>query len=103
MKLPLPLNDIDVGIVNQKCFFCGQTKTVRFNEHYTWCPNCFTVYTKMGLISKSCRHITEDSPVVQKLPEKEELRENKAFIRDMYNGKYMWCSICGKKCLADGW
>lgn len=79
-----------------KCYFCGED-TVRFHEHYFFCPECSAIYTYLIVWSSKCSHIKEGIPTVLREPWYADLRNKKAYIKDEK------CSICHKECVADGW
>jgi hypothetical protein len=98
----------EFGIVDETCYFCGHEKTLRFKEHYTFCPYCSAIYTSMIAI-KTCRHFKDDVVVVNHEPwfenvKKELLEKNKAYIMEASDDPGCGsCSICSSYCTADGW
>lgn len=95
-------NDIDIAefaIVDEECYFCKHSKTILFDEHFIFCPNCSTIYTFMWVYS-SCDHINDTTPVVLRKPWKG-YEANSVYMID--NGTSKECSICGTICEADGW
>ena len=88
----------------EKCYFCG-TKTIRFHEHYYFCPECSAIYTYLIIQQSSCTHITTgvDFPTVIRVPWYKKVRDNKIYIRDDYKDDNQRCSVCSKICVADGW
>ena len=85
----------------EKCCFCGSDDIVWHNEHYTFCKNCTAIYTHSMLQKTNCSHITEDSVCVDRPPWFRNARESVPYIKETDNGQF--CSVCGKKVIADGW
>jgi len=97
----------DFAIVNEECYFCSHKKTVLFDEHYSFCPDCSAIYTNMIAV-ETCQHFKDDVIVVVREPWftylKKELRdEEKAYIVEDECSGMGQCSMCGKLCIADGW
>jgi hypothetical protein len=97
----------EFAVVNEVCYFCDHEKTVLFNEHYSFCPDCSAIYTSMMAV-ESCPHFKDDVLVTTREPWfahlREELREKgKAYIVEDEGNGLGQCSICGKLCIADGW
>jgi len=101
----------EFGVVQEECYFCGQLRTIRFNEHYTFCPNCSAIYTFFILVDSNCEHVSNNTPAVIREPwyYRGPERPIKPYI---YEGKVLSygqirkvqkCSVCNKKCIADGW
>jgi len=90
----------EFGITHEKCYFCGQPRTILFSEHYIFCPNCSVIYTNMILQESGCDHITKDTPYISKKPW---YTYSKAYIHDTDDLKKQVCSICGAECESDGW
>jgi len=88
------------GNREEKCYFCGEN-TIRFHEHYHFCPDCSAIYTYLIVLKSRCEHIKERTPTVIRQPWYKEVREGKAYIEDL--DKWQKCSICGRACTADGW
>ena len=88
----------EFGIVDRACYFCGQPRTVRHSEHYTFCPNCSAIYSKMILQESHCKHFSEDQAIVIELePCYPEYRDKP------YIDKGDICSVCGLNVDANGW
>ena len=98
----------EFGIVDEKCYFCGHEKTVRFNEHYTFCPSCTAISTNLMAVD-TCEHFKGDAVVATREPWSDKIVEdliNKQipYIIEDDDGEGVGnCSICGKPCIADGW
>ncbi len=105
--------DVDLcefGIVYGECVFCNQPRTVEFDKHYNFCPNCKAIYTTMLIQKAGCKHVVDGTPIAIQEPWNEEDRKGAEFIRvlrlstvnpdepDQY-----FCSVCSKKCVVDGW
>ena len=90
----------EFGIVEEQCYFCGQPRTVSFNEHYTFCPNCGCEYTNFMLKKANCAHITKDTPTALMEPWFEKFKE-KVYLREDKKG--LFCSKCWVMSEADGW
>lgn len=82
------------------CYFCGST-TVRFAEHWKFCPECAAIYTNMIIWEKNCKHIKDRTPVARSDCWFKNVRDKKVYIKEV-NGVYV-CSKCGKPVEADGW
>jgi len=87
----------EFGIVKKKCYFCDQPRTIRFNEHYTFCPNCSAIYSEQILQVSHCKHFSGDSAVVIKV-EPSHIEGKKPFVM-----KGDICSECSVNVWADGW
>ena len=96
------VKDCEFGIIEETCYFCGQSKVIGFNEHYTFCPECSAIYTFMIIQRKSCEHITDDTPIAERSPWYKEYREKPHILSNSY-GTGQKCSVCSKHVLADGW
>ena len=98
----------EFGIVNEKCYFCGQGRTVRFDEHYFFCPCCTAISTNMIAV-QTCQHFKKDIIVASREPwsaliRKDLLAKQIPYVIEDYDGGGIGtCSICGKPCIADGW
>lgn len=90
----------DFAIVPKKCYFCGKEETITFNEHYTFCPDCSAIYTKLMIQESDCDHVKDGVPVAIREPWYASCR-NILFIKE--NDDEQKCSVCGKPCIADGW
>jgi len=86
-----------------KCYFCGE-ETVRFHEHYHFCPECSAIYTYLIVQKSHCKHIKDRTPTVMREPWYKDLRMNskKPYIMEETNGSKT-CSICNRPCSSDGW
>jgi hypothetical protein len=96
----------EFGVVHEKCYFCGQPRTILFNEHYTFCPNCAVIYTDMIIQESNCDHIKSGVPVVISDPwfstPNRQLRKTHIYLLDgMWTMQF--CSKCNAECVADGW
>jgi len=91
----------EFGIEHEKCYFCGQPRTIQFEDHYTFCPNCSAIYTNMMLLRSGCDHITENTPCVLNEPWYKSDRQKPYMVETIEDTKI--CSICGAKCESDGW
>lgn len=89
-------------ITTHKCYFCNGHELIRFAEHWTFCPSCSVIYTRMVLIEASCKHIHEGIPVVINNCWFSKCREMKTYIKCLEHDKQE-CSVCGATCYADGW
>ncbi len=87
----------EFGIVDRACYFCGQPRTIRFQEHSIFCPNCSAIYCKMILQESHCKHFTGDQAIVIDFEPCYVEYRNKPYI--MAGDK---CSICGLNVWADG-
>lgn len=97
-KVKVKKDICEFGIVNKACYFCGQPRTIRHSEHYTFCPNCSAIYSKMILQESHCKHFDGDQAIVIELePCYPEYRDK------LYVDKGDICSICGANVDADGW
>lgn len=85
---------------HEKCAFCGNLETVRFNEHYAFCPECAAIYTSMD-VEKGCEHIKEDALIVTHAPWFKDIREKIAHVVKIDNKDC--CSICQKPVEIGGW
>jgi hypothetical protein len=96
----------EFGIVEEECFFCKQPRTVAFNEHYTFCPNCSAIYTFMMIYKDkdTCSHITGDEPTVIKKPIYKSVRDKIHIYKggDVVPNNYH-CSYCRNIVYVDGW
>lgn len=90
----------DFAISNKKCYFCGKEKTIRFHEHYTFCPDCSAIYTNLMIQETNCDHIKDGVVVATREPWYKKSRKI-PFIKE--KGDIQECSVCGKRCIADGW
>ncbi len=86
----------EFGIINKKCYFCDQPRTIRFNEHYTFCPNCSVIYSSQILQESHCKHFSGDSAIVAELEPLHSLVKKPYVMLDT-------CSECGTNVWADGW
>ena len=84
----------------EKCYFCG-TATIRFAEHWLFCPECAAIYTHMIVWETFCKHIKDRTPVVRSDCWYKEDREKKAYIKQSKGGLH--CSKCNEPVDADGW
>ena len=53
----------DAVMMKEKCYFCGNNRTIGFKEHYIFCPNCSAIYTFMIVQRKTCDHISDETPL----------------------------------------
>ncbi|KKM80503.1 hypothetical protein LCGC14_1339270 [marine sediment metagenome] len=87
----------EFGIVKRKCYFCDQPRTVQFDEHFIFCPNCSAIYSEQILQESHCKHFSGDSAIVVE------------FEPLFYPAKKPYvvggdiCSECGTNVWADGW
>jgi len=88
----------EFGIVMKKCYFCDQPRTVRFNEHYTFCPNCSAIYSTMILQESHCEHFEGDQAIVIEFEPCYPEYRDKPYIACGDT-----CSVCGVNVCADGW
>jgi len=93
----------EFGIDEEKCYFCGQPRTVRFSEHWIFCPNCSAMYTFMIIVESNCDHIKDNIPYVIKEPWYNKMKHEKPYAHDTEDLKMQICSVCGKECVMDGW
>jgi len=84
----------------RKCYFCGAV-TIRFAEHWLFCPQCAAIYTHCFVWETFCKHIKDDTPVVRSECWFKKDREKKAYIKETDEGQF--CSKCGEPVEADGW
>lgn len=116
-------NQAEFTVVNEECYFCGQLQTVRFAEHYIFCPNCAAIYTEMIVQESRCEHIKDGVPCVENTPRavnykwvKGEIVFSKPSFGPDFSKPYIYevweedgdsvtqhCSVCGEWCIADGW
>ena len=94
--------DFFAVITNDKCYFCNGHELIRFAEHWTFCPNCAAIYTRMVLNETNCEHINKSTPVVTNDCWFRKNREKKVYIKYLSFDDQS-CSKCGKPCEADGW
>ena len=97
--------DADTGTyINEPCPFCGYRKVWLENEHYHSCSECKAEYTYLMVVESNCEHIKDGVPTLFKARATEFDFKKSTFI-DASNpdSDEMWCSECGKDCLADGW
>ncbi len=87
----------EFGIVERPCYFCGQEKTVRFDEHYTFCPSCAAIYTRVSPGEGDCEHSQGGVIQVRHRPWYKDARAGKVYSEDYK------CSICGGSAVGDGW
>jgi len=92
----------DAVALNEPCYFCDNKHTIGFKEHYYFCPSCSAIYTFMIVYRKSCEHITNKTPVIERPPWYKEHRK-KPYILNNNWGSSRMCSICNKHVRADGW
>lgn len=92
----------EFGIVHKECYFCGQPRTILFNEHYYFCPNCSAVYTFMIVQKANCEHIKEGVPCAVREPWYKRNR-TKPYILEANDSEQQFCQICQMRCLVDGW
>jgi len=92
----------EFGIVDEPCYFCGHKQTVRFNEHYNFCPQCSAIYTNMFVV-KGCKHIKGSAIVVERIPQWHDTIDwkNKLYVMSSIRG--FICSKCNGLCEVDGW
>ena len=91
----------DFAISDRECYFCGKKETIRFHEHYTFCPNCSAIYTTSTIQQSGCKHIKDGIPEAIRAPWYKESRK-KTYITEEVEGVQI-CSVCGKECISDGW
>ncbi len=89
-------------ITKNKCYFCNAEETIRFNEHWRFCPECSAIYTYMLVLKTGCGHIHEGSPVVLNRCWFKNHRRTKVYIKYV-NAEIQKCSRCWAHCEADGW
>jgi|GEM_PF-7049265 len=96
----------EFGIVHEECYFCGQPRTILFNEHYIFCPNCAAIYTNMMIQKSDCDHIKDGVPVVISNPwfsaSDRKLAKTHIYLLDGVS-TLQFCSRCNSECIADGW
>jgi hypothetical protein len=92
----------EFGVVDEKCYFCGHEKTVRFKEHYVFCPCCTAISTDVIAIKK-CKHFTDSIVIAIREPWFPKSRNKKPYIIGDESEGMGPCSICGTLCIADGW
>ena len=92
------------NIREEKCYFCDKS-TVRFHEHYHFCPECSAIYTYLIVWKSNCKHIKDRMPTVIREPWYKELRmdDKKPYIVDTKASGKQTCSVCNKPCTSDGW
>jgi len=99
----------EFGVVHEECYFCGQPRTILFNEHYIFCPNCAVTYTDMMIQESNCVHIKSGVPVVISNPWYSGYNDSnrKSMKTHIYlldgESTMQFCSKCNLKCIADGW
>jgi len=93
----------EFSITDEKCYFCGQPKVVRFNEHYTFCPNCAAIYTYLMIQKSNCKHIKDGIPLLIHMRWVKKDIKPYIYEEQLDDGEIQRCSICGKICIADGW
>lgn len=93
----------EFGIVDEECYFCGQPRTIRFDEHYYFCPNCTALYTFFMIKKTKCKHITKDTPFLLRKPYWHTNMKDKKYIYEDDDGETQRCSECNAECIADGW
>lgn len=92
----------EFGVVEEECPFCGQDRTVLFDEHFYFCPNCTTIYTFPILEKTECDHLPKDPPLVLRLGNKKRWKpevEPYAIEGEMSAE----CSVCGLATTFGGW
>ena len=89
-------------VTNSKCYFCEEQQLILFSEHWTFCPGCSAIYSRMVLVKTTCEHIHEGIPVVENNCWFPVYREMKTYIKCFEHDKQE-CSVCGATCYADGW
>jgi hypothetical protein len=98
---------VEVSVIKQPCFFCGQDETIACDEHYILCPNCRACYTYMIIRERGCDHIPgwepDNCPLLIDMPKDLTLLEGKTYIEANEFGDRQYCSVCGATCVADGW
>jgi hypothetical protein len=94
----------EFAIIDETCYFCNHEQTVRFKEHYNFCPMCTAISTNMIPIEK-CNHFTKDSMTIAlREPWFSKTRsDGKPYVIGDESEGMGPCSICGKLCIADGW
>ncbi len=90
----------EFGIEDKECYFCHQNKTIRFSEHYTFCPNCSAIYTYYRIVKSTCEHIKGGIPFADRLPCFESLIKTPCYIRV---GKKYVCNTCQNVVKTNGW
>jgi len=101
-------DDAEFGIIEEECYFCGQSKVVLFDEHYIFCPYCMAVYTELMVKKSGCYHIKDGVPLAIRRPniDIDEEKPSIVYVPGMKNSDgelLQMCSKCGAACLADGW
>lgn len=88
-----------------KCYFCSSKNLVFTNEHYIFCRDCMALYTFMEILESNCKHISNNTPVCLHAPVYKILRNRRPYIVISPENRLpeQYCSICTKKCIADGW
>lgn len=93
---------VEFGIEDKPCYFCNHPKTVRFQEHWIFCPDCSAIYTFM-IVNEGCDH-SKDAPVLYRHPWFDR-DTNKPFIYTaLLDDQFPYrCSECDELVIADGW
>ena len=91
-------NLCEFAVIKKKCYFCDQPRTIQFNEHFTFCPNCSSIYSKQILQKSHCKHFSGDQAIVIKLEPCYSEDRDKPYITEGDT-----CSICGANVWAGGW
>lgn len=88
----------EFGTVKEPCFFCGQEETIRHSEHYTFCPDCTAIYTRMS-IEKGCEHLGRGTVWVTRYPWYKRIRETaRPHVKPDDR-----CNVCDSPILEGGW
>lgn len=106
----------EFGVVHEDCYFCGQPRMIRFDEHYYFCPNCSAIYTFNIIIEANCNHIDSNKriPIVSRVPSRiiNQWGDGQLIRISPSVGKVyieeddhcdQTCSVCHQPCIADGW
>lgn len=101
------LNSIEKFLSAKPCYFCG-ADTLRFKEHYTFCPNCAVIYTNYIKHTKECDHVKDGTPnVLHPCWFKKEREAKIHLIRPPKGQQISWdewrCSKCDASAECDGW
>ena len=88
----------ECGFIKEPCPFCKEEETLRFNEHYNFCPNCTAIYTDM-MVERSCEHFDKDALVVTREPGLRGLKYDVTFI----DANSQRCNKCKTLCNLGGW
>lgn len=90
-------------IQEEPCYFCNHSKTIKFHEHFIFCPDCSAIYAFMIIQEAVCDHV-EKAPVIYRHPWFDRDTDKPFIYAATLDSLFPYrCSECDNVIVADGW